>query len=321
MIRAMLLSRDADLLEGGEELLQRWRASPGSRLWLDIEGDPSTATRELLESLHCDELAINDSFRPRHPPKVEHFDTSTFILFRGITSLDDSLELIPQQIGLWVGEDFLVSLHRGSSISLNTHWEGERQNQLLSHPGDLALRILHYACGRYLEQLLAFEDRLGDLEDGLLTDHSEQEMKELVAYRSRLRRLRRIFNYHKVLAEHIWREGTPFLGQDGESEHFRRDLYDRCERLYSLCQMYYEICGDLVEGYISVSSHDLNQTMKVLTIISALFVPLTFIAGIYGMNFANMPELAWRYGYFAVLGVMAVLAVTMLLLFRRIRWL
>ena len=85
--------------------------------------------------------------------------------------------------------------------------------------------------------------------------------------------------------------------------------------------MYYEICGDLIEGYISVSSHHLNNTMKVLTIITAIFVPLGFLAGLYGMNFENMPELGWKYAYFALLGVMATLAATMLLVFRRIRWL
>ena len=85
--------------------------------------------------------------------------------------------------------------------------------------------------------------------------------------------------------------------------------------------MYYEICGDLVESHISISSHQLNQTMKILTIITAIFVPLGFIAGLYGMNFQYMPELQFRYGYFVILGLMAVLAVGMLTLFRRVRWL
>ena len=81
------------------------------------------------------------------------------------------------------------------------------------------------------------------------------------------------------------------------------------------------MCGDLVEGYISLSSHRLNNTMKVLTIITAIFVPLSFLAGLYGMNFDNMPELHFRYGYFVVLGLMALVATAMITLFRRIRWL
>src|SRR5690606_946006 len=93
--------------------------------------------------------------------------------------------------------------------------------------------------------------------------------------------------------------------------HALQVLYERCARTHGLCSMYYEICGDLLKGYMSFASHSLNNTMKVLTVITALFLPLTLIAGIYGMNFDNMPELHWRYGYFAVLGVMvALLGVT-----------
>jgi magnesium transporter len=170
--------------------------------------------------------------------------------------------------------------------------------------------------------MLEFEERLSDLEDGLLADISEADMKELVAYRSRLRKLRRVFNYHQVLTDSIWRHGGPYLGEgDDGLGHIRRDVYDRCERLYSLCSMYYELCSDLVEGHISLSSHNLNGTMKILTIISAIFVPMTFMAGIYGMNFEHMPELGWRYAYFGLLGLMATMAVSMLVVFKKIKWL
>lgn len=322
MIRALLLAEDGTYSQGGEELLQRWRADGGSRIWLDIEGEPSEQARVLLLSLGCDPLAINDSFRERHPPKVEHFEHNTFILYRGISRLDSSLELVPQQIGLWFNDRCLLTLHNGHSVSIAHLWENETREPLLQRPGILGLRIVHYACGRYLERLLEFESELGELEDGLLTERSEDDMKELVAYRSRLRRLRRIFSYHTSMAELLLQDGGLFLGDDKDASiHVRRDVFDRCERLHSLCQMYYELCGDLVEGYISLSSHNLNNTMKVLTIISALFVPLTFLAGIYGMNFEHMPELGWRYAYFTLLGVMAVVTVVMLIVFRKIRWL
>ena len=124
------------------------------------------------------------------------------------------------------------------------------------------------------------------------------------------------------MAATILNDGCPHLGSGaGDSYHLRRDLYDRCERLLSLCTLYYELCGDLIDGYISLSSHQLNNTMKILTIITAIFVPITFIAGLYGMNFEYIPELGARYGYFAALGVMAIIATAMLILFRKIRWL
>ena len=85
--------------------------------------------------------------------------------------------------------------------------------------------------------------------------------------------------------------------------------------------MYYDICGDLINGYMSVTSHQLNATMRVLTVITALFVPLTFLAGIYGMNFEYIPELKADNGYFILLGVMAVVSVVLLMVFKKKRWL
>ena len=322
MIRGMVLYGDGHSIEGGEETVAQWRKNPDSRLWLDIEGAVTEEVASLLESMGCDALSITDSSRVRHPPKIEHFQHNTFLLFRGISQLDRNLELVPQQIGLWVGERLLISVHRGHSVSVEHFWEQSSRKPVLAEPGRLALRLIHYACGRYLDIMLEFEERLAALEDGLLADISEADMKELVAYRSRLRKLRRIFNYHQVLADSIWRHGSPYLGEgDDGLSHIRRDVYDRCERLYSLCSMYYELCSDLVEGHISLSSHHLNETMKILTIISAIFVPMTFMAGIYGMNFEHMPELGWRYAYFGLLGLMAAMAISMLVIFRKIKWL
>ncbi len=321
MIRTFLLTVDEERLEGSTELIDRWR-SEGGVLWLDLEGEPDRETHDLLLSMGCNELAIRDSFRTRHPPKVEHFDEHSFILFRGIASLDEYLDLDPQQLGIWVGSNHIITAHRGGSVSIGHFWGRLAEEDLLAQPNILALKLLEYASGRYLERLLDFEERLGDLEDNILAEQSEAEMKELVLYRARLRKLRRIFSYHQRLAEDIWKNGSAQLGSgDDDSLHIRRNLFDRCERLYSLCAMYYEICGDLVEGYISLSSHRLNNTMKVLTIITAVFVPLGFMAGLYGMNFEYMPELGWRYAYFTLLGAMAVIATSMLVLFRRIRWL
>ncbi len=319
MIRAILLSEQGQFNEGGAELIERWRQEANARLWLDIE-DPQ-ASVELLAELGCDESSIRDSLRKRHPPRVEQFEHYTFVLFRGIAALDEHLNLDAQQLGLWVGESILITIRRGQSVSIQHWWEQQRATQTLPAPGELALRLLYFASGRYLERLLQFEDQLGELEDGMLMEQSESEMRELVIYRSRLRKLRRIFNYHQRLAEEIWRGDCPLLGA-GEDDSLpqRRDLFERCERLHSLCAMYYEICGDLVEGYISLSSHRLNHTMKILTIITAIFVPLGFMAGLYGMNFEYMPELGWKYAYFVLLSVMATLAGTMMFLFRRFKW-
>lgn len=92
------------------------------------------------------------------------------------------------------------------------------------------------------------------------------------------------------------------------------------ERLVSLSTLYQELINDLISGYISVSSHRLNQIMKVLTLVTVMFLPLGLIVGLYGMNFENMPEPHFEYGYFVVLGLMATVVITLLVIFRRMRW-
>jgi magnesium transporter len=322
MIRAQLLSADGQHTVGNDQLLHEWRKTPGGFLWLDIQSEVTPEVRALLQVFGCNDLAIADCSRTRHPPKVEHFEANCFILFRGIMQLDDALTLVPQQLAIWVGKNYLITVHQGISVSIDELFDNASRENLLRSPNILALRLLHFASGRYLEKLMAAEERIAVLEDQLLDTDSEEVLKELVTYRSRLRKLRRTFNYHQRVADTILHDGSVFLGiGDDDSNHIRRDLYDRCERLLSLCTLYYELCGDLVDGYISLSSHKLNNTMKVLTIITAIFVPITFIAGIYGMNFDNMPELHHEYGYYFVIGAIVTIAVAMVILFKKARWL
>lgn len=321
-VRTKILGSDGRVREGDEALLEAWNAASGSTLWLDIEGNISDNMNSKLVSLGCHPVAITDISRARQPPKLHEFDRSTFILFRGIIQLDEQLVLVPQQIGIFAGAHFLVTVHRGESLSINRLWSEIQAEQAQRTPGELALHVMDYASDRYLQKILAFEDHLGELEEGLLSKPSDGIMAELVGYRSELRKLRRIFNYHNRLVEEILSEQPRHLGAEQERDrHLWRALLDRCERLFSLTSMYYEICGDLVEGYISISSHELNTTMKILTIITAIFVPLSFLAGLYGMNFDYMPELHMEHGYFFALAAMASTASLLVYVFKRKNWL
>ena len=188
-------------------------------------------------------------------------------------------------------------------------------------PAQLALKIMHTSAGIYLDNILVFEERLGDLEDELSEAGSDDHMRELMNYKSRLVKLRRTFNYHKNITDELRTGEYVFFPDDEAMRHVINDLHDLFERLHSLAQMFYELCGDLVDGYISITSHQLNSTMRVLTVITAIFVPLSFMAGLYGMNFDYMPELKFKDGYFILLGCMGLLATGLMWLFRKKRWL
>lgn len=309
MIRAQLLTTHKEWLQGDESLVTLWRDDPGSFIWIDLQGENTEEEKKFLLSMDCHPLAIEDVQRFRHPPKTENFDNYTLILYRGLNEFNKDLTITQMSIALFAGDRCLISVHPRKSRGVEHYWQEAQNENLLVSPGLLATRIMRYSVGRYLEGLLAFEPNLNELEDAMQDKPNDEVMRELIAYQSRLRKLKRVFSYHDRMLENL-RADIPqrLIDEDGDIEHALQDLYERCERLHGLCTMYYEICGDLINGYLSLSSHQLNNTMKVLTVFTAIFVPLTFIVGVYGMNFDNMPELHTTYGYFYTWAAMVGIA-------------
>ncbi|WP_346795481.1 magnesium transporter CorA family protein [Halomonas sp. Bachu 37] len=321
MIRTLLVDAQGTQRRGGEELLEMWRESTGSHIWIDMQGETQERERLMLESFDCHPLAINDAHRDRHPPKIEEFETHTLIIYRGISAFDAELNYTPQQICFFIGERYVISLHPGHAMSIDKLLAEQGMSLLQKSTQQVALKVMYISAGYYLDSLLEFETELSDLEDDLLEEGNDELMRRITMFRSRLVKMRRIFSYHKGITQELTAYDYQHLPrEDSETLHAITDVYERFERLYSLTQMYYDICGDLINGYISISSHQLNITMRLLTVITAIFVPLTFLAGIYGMNFEHMPELGFRYGYFAVWGLMLGIAVALIWYFRRQRW-
>jgi len=309
MIRTQLLTANGEWLTGNEELIERWRTEASGYIWIDLEGERPTEEKAILQSLDCHQLAIEDVQRYRHPPKTETFDNHTLILYRGLSEFKKDLTFKQMTIALFAGDRCLISCHQRPSRGVSYYWEHAQQDKLLVSPGLLASKIMRFSVGCYLDSILEFEPFLNEMEDSMQEKPNDEIMRELIAYKSRLRKLKRIFSYHERLVTNLLKDiPQRLIDEDGDIEHGLQDLFERCERLNSLCTMYYEICGDLINGYLSISSHQLNNTMKVLTVITAIFVPLTFIVGVYGMNFDNMPELHWHYGYYYILGLMLTIA-------------
>lgn len=313
---------DAPLVVGGRELVERWKADERALIWLDLGDEPAGEAGSLLrEDFGLHPLAVQDALRERHPPKLEHFGDYTFLLLRGLSAESKDTDFSTIQLALFVGRRFLVTRHSADSSSTNQLWREAQENagRLAAGPAVLALLLCRIMVDRYLGILLALEPRLEELEDEILSSPRDELLGELAGYKSSLKKLRRIFAYHQQVFSALRNGDYPLFGT--EIVHELNDVYEHQERAVSLSGLYYELAVDLVESYISLASHHLNQIMKVLTIITAIFVPLSFLAGLYGMNFENIPELHARSGYFILLGVMAGIAVTLLALFRKKRWL
>ncbi|MBW8189641.1 magnesium transporter CorA family protein [Neiella marina] len=309
------------LTVGGVELVEPWRAQNGF-IWIDLVQEPKEQERALLHELGCHALAIEDAQRDRRPPKVESFEELSFVLYRGFSKTEELLDVKTMALAAFVGDRILITRRTEPSFGVEAMWQDEKLNHYVQSPALLLSKIMNASAIRYTESILEAEDEISDLEDAMLTRSNDELMHRLILLKSHLRKLHRIKSYHaKMVRQILTGDVNHFAIDDAEIKHSFRDVFDKFERLESLTAMYYDLCGDLIEGYISLSSHQLNKTMQLLTVVSAIFVPLTFIAGIYGMNFEHIPELSFKYGYFILWGFMLLVASGLLVLFRRKRWL
>ncbi|MCB1994873.1 MAG: magnesium transporter CorA family protein [Burkholderiaceae bacterium] len=324
MIRALWCHPESGRVEVGDHsLIDAWRAAQGTHLWLDLaDNDPEAERRLMIDRFGLHPLAVSDALHPRHPPKLEGFADHAFLLLKGIGPAQARFDFATLQIAIFVGTDFLVTRHSAPSTSIDRLWQElqDDPSRLVQGPDAAALRLARLSIDHYTQRLLTLEPWLEDLEDDLAAHPRDATLAELTRTKTDLRRFRRVLRYHVQIFEDLLDDDERPPQITAARRHEINDVYEHQERAASLATLYYEVATDLIDGTISLASHRLNNIMKVLTIVTAIFVLLSFLAGVYGMNFEQMPELHTRYGYFILLGVMATLATTLLVVFRRKRW-
>lgn len=322
MIEAMMYNpADGSLQQGGAEFINQWQSSPDSLIWVTTQDEDPIKEASLLEQafgLH--RHAIADAQRDRHPPKIEAFAGSSFVLLKALDSSSTTIDYNTIQLALFVGERFLVTRSSGLSRSTKKLWmeviAGEYPPNIPR--AVLALRLCRTVSDRFLPALLTVEKRLEEMESEMLARPTDKLLGELVTQKGDLRRMLRILQYHSQVF-FAAKSDTP--AELADHQHELNDVLDQLDRHLGLARLYYDLTDDLMNGYLSLSAHRLNQIMQTLTIVTVIFVPITFMAGIYGMNFETMPELKLRYGYFVLLGAMLAVVVSILAYFNRRGWL
>ncbi len=315
------LCRNGDAVDGGRELIDTWRADDTAWLWIDLHDEPKEAEHALLVSeLHFDELAVKEAQRPRHPPGFEPHTDYLYLLLKPLTAESEDLEFETLQLAVFAAPRLLVTRHSKPSRYLSRlHNKLRTDGCANTSPMKLMAAIARRVTNRYGKILLDLEQRLDTIEDALFQARTDRLMQELVGYNTALRKMRRILTYHTD-AFHSLRDHLD--GEQTEDWHVEfDDIHALMERFHSLADLYQSVISDLIEAYISLNGHRLNQIMKVLTIVTVIFVPLTLLVGIYGMNFENIPELKSQHGYFILLGTMVTIVVLLLAWFRKVRWL
>ena len=219
-----------------------------------------------------------------------------------------------------LGERFLVTRSSAHSVSTEALRAGLVSGEIPpdTPPAALALRLCRGIADRFMPLLMSVEDRLEEMEAEMLERPSDDLLAELVRQKGDLKRMLRILQYHlQVFSAARTHTPVQFKGY----QHELTDVHEQLDRHLSLARLYYELTDDLMDGYLSLSAHRLNQIMQTLTIVTVVFVPITFMAGIYGMNFEFMPELRFRGAYFLLLGEMLTVVTGILVFLFRRGWL
>ncbi len=315
MLRTIAATQDARLLE--DVPLERLSDNNIAWYWVDF-GSPTEEEIELLSShFHFHPLAIEDCMHFLQRPKVDQYDDSHFFVIHGLHPETREAE----EVDFFLGPKSIVTFH------LNPSREIEEVRQRILHPEDkasidhhyIAYRLIDSLVDNYFPSLYQIEDQLNELEDREESDWTIQELtEEVYRIRAELLRLRRtVIPMRDLLYRIINTDKIPAVTT--QLAYFM-DIYDHLLKLAEMIDSNREVTADLRDSYDSLRSNRMNAIMKTLTVITTIFMPLTFIAGIYGMNFAHMPELQWQWGYFAVIGVMALLGVSMFVWFKRKGW-
>lgn len=271
-------------------------------------------------SLH--DLLLEDVLNTLQRPKSEAFDQHLFITFKMLGMGTKDNELVSEQVSLVLGDNYVISFQEHEGDIFDTIRERLRTNgsNLRKNGADfLMYRLLDTVVDHYFLVTERLSELSEELEEQVLDDPNQDQLEVIRSIRRKLRAIKRavVPLREAVLALH--REDPKFIQK--KTIPYLRDVYEHIVQAIDHVETQREVLAGIMDLYHTGVSNNMNQVMKVLTIIATLFIPTTFIAGLYGMNFDNMPELHWNYGYQLALGVMAAVFIGMLIFFRKKNWL
>lgn len=314
MIRTSIIMENGEIQS--DVPLSRIKEKDVKWYWVDFSEPSSKDIRLLKLYFRFHPLAIEDcldDFSQR--PKLDFYDQYIFVLMHGI----NTQTLDSHEVNMFVNSRFIVTFHKEPVSQLNQIWgEMEEEGGQLS-PFKIMHRIVDRLVDDYFPLVYKIEDRLNTIEDNTNEEADSDLMDELFDIRHDMSKLRRILVPMRDLLYRISNSGR--LNALKEEQLYFNDVYDHLIKLVEMLESYREFSSDIRDNYLSINSDKMNNIMMTLTVITTIFMPLTFIAGLYGMNFVNMPELDEPNGYFIVLGIMGLIALIMFGFFLKIGWL
>ena len=284
--------------------------------WVDFDVPTDEEAALLRTFFRFDELSIDDCLEGLERPKMDHYDSYDFFVFHALNEGRPE----PVELDLFLGKNQIVTFHQQALTEITQACKqvlDVSQKQEVD-PDYIAYQILDKIVDPYFPVVYQIEDTLNDLDIKSSDIANRHLIERIFEIRNDLLKLRHMIGSMKELLYRIL--NSEHLKRLGDKIHYFNDIYDHLLQLSDMIDSNRELTADARDNYLSLVSFRMNRIMTILTVVTSIFIPMTFLTGIYGMNFHYMPELRWRYGYYIVLGIMAVIGIAMLLWFRRKDW-
>lgn len=301
-----------------------FQPSPEDKVdWYDVRGIHDTGlVEEIGKMFSIHPLILEDISDVHQRPKFEEYEKGLFIILKALLLDNGTQEVRNEQVAIYFNKGLVISFQETESdLFLAVRRRVQNSNGRIRARGAdyLAYALMDVIIDNYYLVMAHYEEKIEDLEDRIMIEQDSKDKAAIHKLRKELAAIRKfVFPLRESLARFTKTESSYV---SSNTLVFIRDSYDHVIHLMDMLESFRDMLSNLHELFISEVSFRMNQVVQVLTIVSTIFIPLTFLAGIYGMNFEYIPELQWHYGYFVFWGIMIVVFVGLLFYFRRKRWL
>jgi magnesium transporter len=290
--------------------------------WINIDGLHDVQLLEEIGNIFgVHPLIMEDILNTDQRPKTEDFAEYIYIVLKTFHNHSDE-NLNAFQVSIILGHNFVLSFQEKESSLFDPIRERLRGNKgriRRSGADYLAHAVIDNIVDNYFILLENLEEKIEKLEDDLVKQTTPTRLETIHRLKREMIVLRKALWPLREAISSLQRSDSPLINES--SVVYFKDVFDHIIAIIDTVDTYRDMLAGMLDIYLSSTSVKLNEVMKVLTIIATIFMPLTFLAGVYGMNFRYMPELAWHWGYFAIWAVMLIIAILMLIFFRRKKWL
>lgn len=293
----------------------------GEQIWIDLEKPEESEIDILRDVFNFHPLAIEDCLHKRQRPKVDNYKDYYFIVLNEFTGGNINKNFTYTQLYIFLGENYIITIHWNKLKAINDTMERIMNGPRIFERGiDF---ILYNIFDTLVDDYFPLADSIGDkidvIEENILKNPGKQVQNEILVLKRNILKLRKVLSPQREVLNILLRHDFTLIKE--ENRLYYMDVYDHMLRIYDLLDTYIDLLASTMDLYMSQISNKMNEIMKVLTIITTILMPLSLITGIYGMNFKFMPELEARYGYYATLALMVIVAGVGIIYFKKKKWL